>query len=103
MLIHINDRSDLEQQVSYNPKNRQFRTLRQELEASSYHRNDIVLVNCTRTGRQYTLHVTGTGYAGDLFVLDFLNDEQHAQVEGIAARMRQNAVDFPPAVALLWA
>jgi len=101
MYLHIFDRSDLDQRVSFDPATRKHRTLREELELRAFHRNDVVLMNNTNSGRDYTLYVTPTGFYGDMFLRDVLSREQLRQVEDFARKMRRNAVDFPPARRLL--
>lgn len=104
MYTFINDRSDLDAIIAINPKapegERQI-TRRQELLDGRHLRNDVVLLSGTRTERQYALYVTPTGYEGDVWILDVLSDAQYAEVEGIAERMRKNALEFPPASTLL--
>lgn len=100
-MTHIFDRSNLDEIVMYNPKERRNVSRREDLTSHQYHRSDVVLLNCTRSGREYSLHVTETGFAGDLWILDILTDVDHEEVTRIARRMRQNALEYPPASRLL--
>lgn len=106
MFKFITDRSNLDEVISigkdestgkYTVKT----TRRQYLERGAFLRNDVVLVNGERSGLQYTLYVTETGYSGDMFLLDILTDEEYVQLQLIAERMRQNARTFPPAKRML--
>ena len=99
--LHIFDRSDLDAVLCYDPKTQTSYTRREELERRDYHRNDIVLINGTRSGAQYSLEVTATGFAGDRWILDILSPEQYDEVNAIAGRMRHNAMNFPPAAKYL--
>ena len=94
---HIIDRSDLDEVLCYDPVRKVSYTRREELERRDWHRSDIVLVNGTRSGREYALYVSETGFSGDLWILDMLTDEQYAEVNEIAGRMRHNARNFAPA------
>lgn len=58
-------------------------------------RTDIVLMNCTNSGKEYCLYVTPTGYSGDEFLLDVLSEGQFNMVCAIAAKMRWNALTYP--------
>lgn len=103
MYVHIIDRSDLEQVVSRGKDGST--TRREDLQmswdsAGQRHvpRADVVLVNGTRSGKQYTVMVDRyAGFVGDLFILDFLSDKQYDQVVGIQQRMLRNADEFEPA------
>jgi hypothetical protein len=97
MNLFIFDRSDLDEVLCYDPKTKTSYTRREELERRDYHRADVVLANGTRSGAQYLLCVTATGFAGDLWLLDILNDEEFERLNAIAGRMRHNAMNFPPA------
>lgn len=100
MWIHINDRSALDAIVAKSPSRTV--TLREELERGQFcPRCDVVLVNGTRSGHEYALYVTETGFAGNLSILDWLSDEQHLEVMRIATQMRVNAKEFAPAAKLL--
>lgn len=101
MYLHVFDRSDLDETVCYDIRAQVHRTRRQQLELRAFHRNDIVLMNDTNSGREYALYVTPSGYHGDMFLLDILSKEELLRVEVIARKMRQNAFDFPPARRLL--
>jgi hypothetical protein len=111
MHIFINDRSDLDKVVAVIPKGHPdnptgataTRTRREQLERypRGFPRQDVVLVSGTRSGKQYALYVTMTGFAGDLWILDILSPEQHSEVEDIAYRMRVNADQFEPAMKLI--
>lgn len=98
MYLHINDRSDLNEVVAigrdetgkYTVK----KTRLQELRNGGYPRTDVVLMNATNSGREYTLHVSKDGFIGDLFLLDVISEEQHFKLMAIANRMRKNAEDF---------
>lgn len=104
-LIHIIDRSNLDEIVAIRPADgenpREEFTRAQQLARHSYHRADVVLVNCTRTGAEYTLYVTKNGYSGDMWILDILTDEEYEELERIAHKMRRNAIEYPPAAKLL--
>ncbi len=104
MYKHIIDRGNLDDIVAYQPKTKRNITRREDLEEHpvGHPRADIVLINGTRNDKQYCLYVTHTGYTGDLFILDFLTDKEFEQVEDIARRMRQNAIDFEPAERLIY-
>lgn len=97
MYTHINDRSDLDQHVAYDPRTKHHTTRREDLERRDGHRTDVVLLNGCRSGREYTLHVDIDGFSGDLWILDILTDAQYYEVLGIAERMRNNCHAFPPA------
>lgn len=105
MFRHIIDRSDLNQTVSVRPaapgRVAKTTTLREELETREFHRADIVLFNGTRSGKEYCIYVTPTGFMGDMWILDVLSNEEYLQVQEIAAQMRQNVQDCPPAGKLL--
>lgn len=102
MNLHINDRSDLDEVVAVTTKDGRKITRRMDLVAwTGCHRTDIVLINGTRTGLEHYLSVTKDGFAGQLWILDILTDTQYEEVMRIAAKMRQNAIDFPPAGKLL--
>lgn len=102
MYRHIFDRSNLDEVVAYNPKTKSKTTRREDLERSPWGgRADIVLFNGTRSRAEYALYVTETGFAGDLWILDMLSDEEYTNVQLIAETMRRNAREFPPAKALL--
>jgi hypothetical protein len=101
MYKHIFDRSNLDQNVAFNPKTKVHKTRRDELKEAMMPRADVVLLNGTRSGKEYALYVTKGGYKGDTWILDVLTDEEYDQVEEIAERMRRNADEFPPAWKLL--
>jgi hypothetical protein len=109
MYLFINDRSNLDEIVCLIPKGHKENptdktlqvSLREELNRREFHRNDIVLVNNTHSGREYCLYVTKDGFCGDLLILDFLKRDELEKIEEIATKMRQNAIDFPPAEKLL--
>lgn len=99
---HIIDRSNLDAVVSYNLSTKTRKTLRDELALDKMHlRADIVLINGLRTGNQYCVYVSDSGFQGDTFVLDFLTEDEFNKVNEIADRMRRNAIDYPPAQRLL--
>jgi hypothetical protein len=102
---HIFDRSNLDEVVAIGKgpdgKMSDRITRRADLEKRGHGRSDIVLFNGTRSGREYALYVTATGFAGDLAILDLLTDQEYNEVLGIAQRMRYNATIFPPASKLL--
>ena len=110
--MHIFDRSNLDENVMWS-KERGHMTRRDCLETYGSHRRDIVLVNtdspctCTHCGDPHTrnvqtfLEVTPTGFSGTVEILDTLTPEQYLQVQGIASRMRENAISYPPAAKLL--
>jgi hypothetical protein len=98
---HINDRSNLDEVVAYNPVTKERITRRMMLERSNYMRSDIVLFHGTRTGQQYCLYATESGFAGDLCILDMLSDEDFRKVNEIADKMRENVKVFEPARKLL--
>ena len=101
MLIHIFDRSNLDEVVAIKPGGIKV-TRREDLETSSFMtRIDIVLINCTRNNKQYILNVAPVGFTGDLWILEMLSDEQHAEVQNIAMRMRANVAGFESARKLL--
>ena len=95
--VFIFDRSDLDEVLCYDPKTKTSYTRREELERRDYHRADIVLVNGTSSGKQYVLLVKARGFGGDTWLLDMLTPDQQDEVVGIAQRMRENAMNFPPA------
>lgn len=97
----INDRSDLDGKIAYQPQTKTYVTLREDLVRSSCPRTDVVLINATRSGKEYTLHVTDCGFAGDAWILDILTPEEFNEVQRIASIMRMNAKMFPPAKKLL--
>lgn len=99
MYLHIIDRSDLDQVVSVGPKGTQTRL--ESLREFPIQRTDIVLINGTASGREYSLHVSPDGFAGDLWILDILDDKQFTKVHAIAHRMRANVKVHPEAEALL--
>jgi hypothetical protein len=103
MIIHIFDRSDLNEIIALKPlpNGGCLKITRHEDLKEGCPRNDVVLVNCTRNNKQYCVYVTPTGYSGDLFVLEFLSDEQYNNLEGIAERMRANALNYEPAKKLI--
>jgi hypothetical protein len=107
MYIHINDRSDLDQVVAIRPGSRTENrptvqiTRRQDLDRDWHGRRDVVLINGTRSDRQYTLEVTPTGFSGDLWILDILDEAQHTKLMLIAFKMRENALAWRPAEQLL--
>ncbi len=120
MYKHIFDRSNLDEVigVARAEKDRgKFTTKvtrREDLAVTGMPRADIVLLNGTRSGKEYALYASGEdpatsdhhpkripGFKGDTWILDILSDEEFAQVQGIAQRMRQNAKDYPPAWKLL--
>src|SRR5688572_21981459 len=101
MYRHIIDRSNLDEVVAYNPKTKHSITRREDLESDLLPRSDIVLFNGTRSGKEYVLHVAEDGYSGDIFLLDFLTDEELKRVHHIATLMRYNAEVFPPARKLI--
>lgn len=92
MYRHINDRSRLDEVVCIKRDGTKV-TLREDLASDMHRRTDIVLFNGTRSGREYTLHVTADGFAGDLWMLDMLTDSEMVEVVGIAQRMRANAIE----------
>jgi len=110
--MHIFDRSNLDENVAWSKEKGNI-TRRDCLEAYDTHRRDIVLVNtdapctCTHCGDLHTrnvqtfLEVTPKGFAGMVEILDTLSPEQYFQVQGIAERMRVNAISYPPAAKLL--
>ena len=102
-LTHIIDRSDLDEVVAirFDGDKRIEVTRRESLIEATMPRADIVLINCTRNNREYVLYARKEGFAGDLWILDILTDEQHEQVQAIAARMRKNAEEFAPAWKLI--
>lgn len=104
MYLHLFDRSDLDEVVAIDPRVTPARviTRRQDLaESKYYHRSDVVLMNCTNTGREYLLYVTADGFSGDLFLLDVLSADQYAELMIFAAKMRSNALEYAPATKLL--
>lgn len=101
MYIHINDRSNLDEVVSFHPATKHRTTRREDLEKRDFHRTDVVLINGTRNNKEYCLFVTYNGFSGDIWILDILNEEQFEQVQEIARRMRWNAEDFEPARKLI--
>lgn len=92
MYRHINDRSNLDEVVCIKRDGTRV-TLREDLATNMHRRTDIVLFNGTRSGHEYTLHVTADGFAGDLWILDMLTDQEWQEVAGIAHRMRTNALE----------
>jgi hypothetical protein len=101
MLTHINDRSNLDEIVAITANNKQI-IRRESLESTSFPRTDVVLINMTRNNKEYTLHVSQTGFAGDVWILDILTDYEYDTVIKIGNRMRTNAIEFPPAMKLIW-
>lgn len=101
MNIFINDRSNLDEVVSYNPATKVSTTRRAELAQRMLPRRDVVLINDTRSGQEYVLYVCHVGYSGDLWILDMLSDEAREDVDAIAERMRYNLIDCPNAAKLL--
>lgn len=108
--VMIIDRSNLDERIAYKPSTKEEITRRQELETGFCARADVLLatqaVNCPTCNhdtltKQYLLYVTATGFCGDLELLDVITAEEREKLEGIAKRMRQNAIDFPPAAKLL--
>ena len=101
MYTHITDRSKLDEIVAIKPETKESWTRLQDLERLHYHRSDVVLLNDTRSGREYTLSVTAFGFSGSLWILDILPEESFEEVMGIAERMRANALKYPAAKKLL--
>lgn len=99
MYLHIIDRSDLDEIVQVGSKGRVSRL--ELLRDFPIVRTDIVLINGTVSKREYSLHVTDTGFAGDLWILDVLSDQQFCKVQAIAHKMRTNVKTHPEAEALL--
>ena len=68
-------------------------------------RTDVVLINGTNSGREYTLHVTEDGFCsgfnGGNWILDMLSPTQYSELMGIARRMRENAHQYPDCRQLL--
>lgn len=101
MNIHIFDRSNLDEVIGWQDgKNI---TRREDL-AVSFPRSDVAMINfereCSECGHhtklvQKCLYVANVGYCGDIEVLNHLSPEQRVELDGIAERMRQNAIDFP--------
>lgn len=100
MYTHVIDRSNLNEVVSIGFDGTKT-TRRQQLERGDWMRTDVVLINGTRGDNQYLLFVTATGFTGDMWILDILSDHDHAQLQSIAAKMRENATEFPPAAYLI--
>ena len=102
MYLHINDRSKLDEHVSYCPATKKHQTRLESLTEDRWlPRSDVVLMNGTNTGREYTLHVGETHLVGDRVLLDILSREQILEVFAIAERMRENAKTHPVAKKLL--
>lgn len=99
MYTHINDRSNLDGVVARRISGPI--TRREDLAESHGHRTDVVLINGTRSGSEYSLSVGWQGFKGDLWILDILTHEQYEQVQAIAKQMRLNAAHYPPAWKLL--
>jgi hypothetical protein len=71
----------------------------QDLQEPGYHRCDVMLYN-GRT-EQAALYVTKNGFCGDMWLLEVITDAEYAELQGIAQRMRQNAIAFSPAAKLI--
>lgn len=112
--MFIFDRSNLDENVAYDPRTKTHITRREDLaNTKTWPRRDIVLENveidCTcpdcgtlhKRNRQLWLEVTQDGFTGNLELLERLSPEQRHQVEEIAHRMRVNAIAFPPAAKLI--
>jgi hypothetical protein len=96
MLIHINDRGNLDDIVCITKDGiRQTRLEYLRQHEKMIVRSDIVLINCTNSGNEYTLHVTMNGYSGNTWILDILSEDQFNKVCGIASKMRMNALTYP--------
>jgi hypothetical protein len=107
MYRFINDRSNLDEVVSIYPKGSKDypeghkTTRREELMKGGLPRADIVLFSGCRSEKQYCLYVTTEGFTGDMWILDVLTDEEYEQVQVIAGKMRQNALEYLPAGKLI--
>lgn len=102
MYTHIIDRSDLDEVVCIGTSGTKYTRLADLRRFPAvHHRRDVVLLNATRSKREYILQVTPTWFSGDLWILDILTPEQYAEVLGIGERMRQNALDHPECRQLL--
>lgn len=99
MYRHIFDRSNLDEVIAYGPNGPI--TRRKDLQTGMIPRTDIVLLNGTRSGDEYSLHVRMEGFAGDVWILNILTDDEYDRVQKIADRMRKNALVFSPAWKLL--
>jgi hypothetical protein len=96
MLVHINDRGNLDNIVCVTKDGVRLTHLEYlRKHKGNVCRSDIVLINCTNSGSEYTLHVTMNGYAGDTWILDILSEDQFNKVCGIASKMRMNALTYP--------
>lgn len=100
MYLHVFDRSNLDEVVAKGPDGKQTTRL-QDLEGSGHPRSDVVLMNGTNSGREYTLHVTMTGFSGDTFLLDVISAKQYTELQAFAGCMRRNAELHPAAKKLI--
>lgn len=92
----IIDRSDLDEVIVIRQDGTRG-TRREELEKFGWMRTDVCLFNGA-SGKQYILNVgtnvhTDHGYVGDLWLLEILTPVERDELDGIATRMRQNALD----------
>jgi len=107
--LHVFDRSKLDEVSCVYPKGHpkfpegRSVTMREDLTENQYmfRRRDVILMNGTRSGREYIVEVTPTGFAGAVWLLDVISDADYNRLLAFAEKMRQNAKDFPPSAALL--
>jgi hypothetical protein len=101
MYTHIIDRSGLDDIVKITKDGRRVSRI-EDLEERDFHRTDIVLLNDTRSGKEYVIHIRKNGtFAGDMWILDVLTDHEYDEVLMIRERMIFNANNHEAAMKLL--